>query len=117
MLPKRRKAPRMGVREDTRIDCQGHLKWLRGNICLIAGKNGHVCWGKMVAHHVRKGTHTGMSDLPDDSEAIPLCDGAHEEVHRGHETFQRKYGLNLSREAADAWRVSPHGIRWRASHE
>lgn len=71
----------------------------------------------MHAHHVRKGTHTGTSKLPDDSEAVPLCAIAHEEVHKGHETFQRKYGLILRAEAADAWRVSPHGIRWRASHE
>lgn len=117
MIPKRRKAPKMGVRQSQRIDCQGHLKWLRGHTCLVAGKCRHECWGRMAAHHVRKGTHTGMSDLPDDSEAIPLCDGAHAEVHTGHETFQRKYGLNLSNIAAELWRVSPHGIKWRALHQ
>lgn len=116
-MPRRRVRPKMGVRLKTRIDCQGHLKWLRGNRCLIDGMLGHVCWGKMVAHHVRKGTHTGMSDLPNDSETIPLCDGAHEEVHKGHDTFQRKYGLNLPEEAAACWLISPHGAKWRKEHE
>lgn len=109
----RRKAPKMGVRESTRIECPSHRQWVRGCECLVMGKMGHVCGGIMHAHHVRKGTHTGMSQDPDDCEVVPLCAFAHDEVHKGHDTFEAKYRLNLSKEAAIAWRISPAGQRYR----
>lgn len=110
---KRRKRDKMGVREQTGISCRSHLQYVKGCVCLIAGKKGHVCGGTMHPHHVRKGTHTGMSQTPDDSEVVPLCAIAHEEVHKGHDTFEAKYGLNLPAEAARHWNQSPAGIRYR----
>lgn len=110
---KRRKAPRMNVRQKDGISCRSHIQYVNGCLCLIAGKNGHVCGGIMHPHHVRKGTHTGMSQKPDDSEVVPLCAVAHEEVHHGHDTFEAKYGVNLTAAAADTWRQSPAGIRYR----
>lgn len=57
---KRRQRPKMGVRQSTVIRSDRHRQWVKGFECLIAGKLGHVCWGKMDPHHVRKGSHTGM---------------------------------------------------------
>ena len=117
MMLQRRKAPKMGVREPEGIRCQSHLQWVKGCECLIKGKKGHVCGGIMHAHHVRKGTHTGMSQIPNDSEVVPLCAIAHDEVHKGHDTFEAKYGLSLSNEAASAWQQSPAGKRYRMKQE
>lgn len=114
-LPKRRKAPKMGVRQPTGLVCDGHRKWVKGFECLIAGRLGHACIMPMHPHHVRKGTHTGMSQTPDDSVVVPLCLAAHEEVHKGHDTFEAKYGLNLSKIAEQLWARSPHRLKLRAN--
>lgn len=112
-LPKRRKPKPLGLREAPQIRCDAHLRWCRGFECLVAGKMDHVCFGKIQAHHVRKGTHTGMGQKPDDSGVVPLCATAHDEVHHGHDTFEAKYGVNLAGVARELWRVSSHGKRYR----
>ncbi len=113
MLIRRRKREKMGVRVSEGISCPAHLRWVKGCECLIAGKKGHVCIGAMHPHHVRKGSHTGMSEYPDDNLAIPLCTAAHDEIHRGHDTFEARYGISLSKAAAEAWLKSPPGQRYR----
>lgn len=106
---KRRKAPKMGVREPERIDCPGHLKFVRGFECAIAGRAGHVCGGKIEAAHVRTGTDGGTSYKPSDCWAIPLCSEGHREQHQiGEHRFEKKYGVDMKKQARAIWQRSAH---------
>lgn len=110
-LKRRRKEP-MGLREPSHIECPGHRKWTRGHCCLIEGRAGHVCHGKIEAHHVREGRHGGMNIKHDDT-VVPLCSLAHTTFHAmGHASFRLKYGVDLPALAADLWRRSPHRLKY-----
>lgn len=137
MIPKRKKRVRSGIRDDDGpIRCPGHLKWVRGHECCIAGKSAdsgfsfravplifnHICEGRIEAHHVREGDHgQGMGRKPDDSTAVPLCSSAHKRGHDiGWETFEKEWRVDLAKTAAELWRISPHRITWerkRAGNE
>lgn len=125
MIPKRRKRPRMGLRESGVIRCPSHLKWVRGCECAIDGKlihdpdKGlgvyvHQCQGRIEAHHVREGDHgQGMGQKPDDSSAVPLCSAAHQLGHtKGWKTFEAMYRVDLSALAEKLWAQSPHRKVW-----
>lgn len=118
MIPKMRKRPRMGVRQPSQIRCAGHLQWVRRHACCIDGKAGHQCVGKIVAHHAREGADGGMGLKPSDSTTVPLCDMAHGIVHQiGWQSFEARYGVDLSKIAAELWRVSPHRIKWESRND
>ena len=118
MIPKRKKKPKMGLREPTAIKCAGHLQWVRGHECCVWGKleqlgdgyaRHHSCEGKTEAHHVvSRGAGGG------DEQVVPLCSKAHADGHRmGWETFQKRYRVDLASTAADMWKQSPAGKRYR----
>jgi len=115
-LPRRRKSPRMGLRESSVIRCPGHLQWTRGNLCVVrhsaVSPDCYVCVNQTHAHHVKtKGAGGG------DEQVVAMCSIHHSEIHNiGVETFEKKYGINLADEAANGWLVSPHGIRYRREH-
>ena len=136
MIPKRRKRPKMGLRVSTVIRCPGHLKFVRGHECCIAGIAGrgyirdlpsdrpdviayrvsvvHECEGRIEAHHVREGDHgQGMGQKPDDSTAVPLCSQAHKRLHdMGSITFEREWRVDLNKIAEQLWKISPHRIAY-----
>ena len=115
---KRRKPKRAGTHEETRVRCRGHLRWVRGFLCLIAGKGFHVCFGKPEAHHVRRGTDGALGIKPSDSFTVPVCSTAHREIHdKGEERFGQEYDINLLGEANKLWRMSPSGIHYRMEME
>lgn len=116
-LPQKRKRPRMmAPKEGTAIRCQGHLAWVRTFECAIA--RSHICEGRMEAHHVRLGTHTGIGQKPDDSTAVPLCSAAHKMLHDiGAQTFERRHALTLTSLAAALWQKSPHRLKFERSHQ
>jgi hypothetical protein len=117
-LLKRRKREPFGIREPEQIRSPGHLAWVRGHECCIAGKSGHACEGRMEAHHVREGSNGGMGLKCDDSEAVPLCAEGHALGHRiGWQTFQRSFLVNLPGIAADLWKRSPHRISYERKHQ
>ncbi len=114
---KRRKPKRAGTHEETRVRCPSHLAWVRGFICLIAGNDFHVCFGKPEAHHVRRGTDGALRIKPSDSFTVPVCSTAHREIHdKGEERFGQEYDINLLGEANKLWRMSPHGMRYRREY-
>lgn len=126
-LPKRKTRPKMGLRESSVIRSQGHLKWVRGCECAVAGKlerlgdgyaRHHTCEGRTEAHHVREGDHGhGVGLKPDDSAAVPLCSTAHKRGHdRGWQTFEKDYRVDLSSIAAALWKASPHRIKYERGH-
>lgn len=126
MIPKRRRAPKMGLREPSVIRCPQHLQWVRGHECALEavplaaikdiGAKLHA--GRVEAAHVRRGGDGGTGMKPGDDRVIPLCTHHHREQHQiGESTFEARYGIKMAEIAADLWRVSPHGIRYRSTHE
>lgn len=125
MIPRRKKRPKMGLREATAIKCQAHLQWVRGHECLCSGKMDrvvigddyalvpHECVGKIEAHHV-----TSRGAGGGDEQVVPLCSKAHADGHRmGWETFQKRYSLPLTSIAFAMWKRSPAGRRYRLGKE
>jgi len=109
MIPKRKKRAKMGLRASSVIKCAGHLKWVRGHECLCAGKWGHECAGRIEAHHV-----TSRGAGGGDEQVVPLCTLAHGIVHQmGGSSFAASFKLDLAATAADLWKHSPHGQRYR----
>ena len=116
-LPARAKSPKMGCREETRIRLPVHLKHVRGHICAISGREGHVCEGSVIAHHVHEDADGGTGIKPSDCYAIPLCDGAHVLLHlKGETWFQAHFKIDLVALAAAFWRMSPHRLLWQKAH-
>lgn len=102
--------------------CAGHLKWVRGHECCIAPKNAaaiHQCSGKMEAHHVQsyRAIEGGMGMKVGDDKVVPLCSNAHWAVHAvGQRAFEIANGVDLEKVAAELWRISPHGVKYRQEH-
>lgn len=84
-------------RSEARLDFvrrKGCLICVFSHILLIAG---HVkACGQCEAHHVRKGSGSGVGTKPSDFRTVPLCATGHAEYHKiGHAAFCAKYGLDL----------------------
>ena len=116
MIPKRRKRPRMGLRESSVIRCPGHLKWVRGHECIAHFRVSFQCpcWGRMEAHHVRtRGAGGG------DEQVVPLCQGHHAQLDSpgwSSKQFEAFYKVDMRAIAEKLWEISPHGIRYRREH-
>ena len=60
------------------IDWDEHKRRVLGMWCIALADRPHRCTGSLVAHHA--GVHgTGIRSL--EAEIIPLCDGAHRDLH------------------------------------
>lgn len=110
MIPKRRKRPKMGVRQPNpdHVHCHGHLQWLRGFPCLA--EPSHNCVGPVQTHHV-------SHDRNRDDRAVPLCVQHHTEVHASPKRFQSKYLVNLDAHAEVLWKQSPHRRKWEKAND
>lgn len=108
-LPKRRKRPKMGVKAPTVFRCDGHLQWIRGHQCAVAGVL-DPCSGRMEAAHARTGTDGGMGMKPSDWWTLPLCFHHHEIIQtpKGEAEFERRYGIDMKATARALWAKSPH---------
>lgn len=107
----RRKKPKWNLREEPQIRCPSHLRWVRGFECVLSGK--HECGPRIEAHHAREGSNGGMGLKPDDTTAVPLCNVAHAEIHQsGWMSFEKKYGVDLSKIAGELALKSPHRSKW-----
>jgi len=114
ILPKRRKRPKMRVREPSQIRCVAHLKWVRGHECVMAALLLHFCDGKVEAAHVRSGTDGGVGIKPSDIWVIPLCSRAHRYQHDiGEAAFEKEFNINMKDIAKGLARHSP-ALRKRA---
>lgn len=117
MIPKRRKREKMmAPKEDAAIRCPGQGQWVRGHECAAAGRRVisplgrdlgiHKCMGRMEAHHAKtRGAGGG------DDKQVPLCSLAHKQHHDGC-----TFGIDFEKLAAELWRVSPHGKKYRLEH-
>ncbi len=97
--------------KDEVVNCPAHLKWIEGLPCLIR-TGGH--FGRIDAHHEKRGSQRGMGgDKPDD-EAVPLCRRHHDQRHtKGPWWFRAKHGIDLRAVAKTLWRDSPAGVKYR----
>jgi hypothetical protein len=115
MLPKRRKPEKMGIHSDAWMRCQSHLRWIRGFHCSV-----HGCEGSPIeAAHVQGSDEVpanergGMGVKAADWWTYPLCHFHHHESHmNGHETFDRRYGINRVEIARRLAAISPHRHKW-----
>jgi hypothetical protein len=90
-----------------------HLSWLRKRRCLIEGRAGHVCSGRMEASHSDADGSKGMALKSHDFTAVPLCSAAHAEKDSiGLETWQAKYKVNHAEAGRAYGAQSPHKARW-----
>lgn len=92
-----RKTAKRAAKEDP-----AHLKFVRKQRCLVAGKVGktgrvHRCKGQGQAHHEPpRGKRTQWSDR----RTVKLCAEAHRERHNiGKTRFERRYGVDIEAEA------------------
>lgn len=107
----------MGLREETRVRCPGHLAWIRGHMCAINGMcDGlfrHECSGPIQAAHVRSGGDGGTGLKPGDDKTIPLCASAHSTQHlMGENEFESRFYIDMKKTAADLWARSPHRLKY-----
>lgn len=72
-------------------------RWLSTLPCILMDAPGHECLGTVTGHHV-KSVGAGGKDWANE---VPVCADAHAELHHaGRETFETRYGLDLSLIAA-----------------
>lgn len=122
-LPQRRTRPKMNVRQSAIIRCPAHLAHIRRLECAIFCKMNatkttqHECEGHIEAAHVRTGTDGGTGIKPSDSFSIPLCQRAHRHQHQiGESAFEACWSIDMKAIAAELWKRSPAGIKWRRDH-
>lgn len=114
---KRRRAPKMGLRESSAIRCDIHVQWVRGHECAVQGKGTgkFECFGRIEAHHVKtRGAGGG------DEQVIPLCQFHHSQLDSpgwSSKKFNEVYGIDQAQIAAELWLLSPHGQRYRREQE
>lgn len=90
-----------------------HLQWLRGRPCALAGTVGHDCEGKIEASHSDADGSKGVGLKSADFHAIPLCAGAHRELHQsGLQTWQAKHKVNHLDLGRAYGRMSPKRALW-----
>ena len=112
-----RKRPRMGVRKPPQLRSLQHLRFVRGRVCAVINYWGslgiqHRCSGPIQAAHIRSNTDGGMGVKPSDKFTIPLCAAAHAEQHSiGEDAFEKRYGINSHKIAAELWNRSPARIK------
>ncbi len=104
MLARKPKRPKMGVREAEPTVFSVHRRFVRGRGCCIPGCR---CTDIEFAH-LRTAANASKGNKPHDAFAANLCREHHAEAHQhGHDTFARKYHIDLWRIAADLVRRSP----------
>lgn len=58
--------------------------------------------------HVRRANNSGMGFKPSDAFTVALCREHHAESHRGEQTFEAKYGIDLLKLSRAFFEQSPH---------
>lgn len=105
---------RMGIREPTVIECQGHRQWIRGRGCAFTNMPGHICSGPIECMHVRGGTDGGGSQKPSDFWTFPGCKfGTHlEQTVDGEKAFELRHKISMKALARQYAAQSPHRHKW-----
>ena len=94
------KSPRRHKRPDPGKN-RKHEAWIRSLTCSVLVCGG--CFGPVAPHHIRTAANSGTGMKPDSAWCVPLCVAHHDEYHRGKQTFERKYGIDLGLYAEKLW--------------
>jgi hypothetical protein len=90
-----------------------HLAWLRKRPCLLEGRHGHACEGRMEAAHVDHAGGKGTGIKVADYHAVPLCTEAHRLLHaHGRLTWEKAFRVDLIEAAKEYAKASPHRFQW-----
>lgn len=102
MLPAKRKPISARIAHYPERVYQRHRKWLRSHecVCTLSPKS-LGCAGRIEVSHIRTAANSGTALKPMDSSAVPMCEAHHKQYHRGDKTFERIYGLDLAKLAAE----------------
>lgn len=103
MLPPKRIRPHSGIERAPRREWPRHRKFVRSHACSVPG----CADGPIVFAHIRTAENAGTGIKPADWHGVSLCDGHHQESHRGEKTFQRKYRIDLKAIAREFANKSP----------
>ena len=108
-LPRRRKVTKSGIlRAPVRV-WNRHRAFLRRHHCVVAGCDRVP----IEVSHLRSAANAGTGLKPHDADAVPMCGGIgpeshHAEYHRiGHDSFSKKYNLDLWSIAKALANISP----------
>jgi len=102
MLPQRIKTK--SDKADKGKRSPAHRAWVRGHHCSVPD-----CHEMPIeCAHVRRANNAGMGFKPSDGITLALCREHHSESHRGEQTFERKYNIDLMAMAHEFYLKSPH---------
>lgn len=103
-LPPRKKPKKSGIQRAPRRVWNRHRKFIRSHCCCVPGCED----GPIEVAHVRTAANAGTGLKPADASSVSLCHAHHMESHSiGDDSFQRKYGIDLAKLAAEFTRRSP----------
>jgi hypothetical protein len=113
MIPKRRKAEPLGLRQAPQLRSSGHLKFIRGFDCAAKDATPNLeCAGRIEAAHVRANTDGGMGVKPSDNFTLPLCSMHHHLQHQlGEKAFEQLTKISMRKIADALWAKSPHRLK------
>lgn len=90
-----------------------HLAWLRKRPCILEGRFGHACEGRMEAMHVDRAGGKGIGIKVADFWAVPACSIAHQLYHQyGSLTWEHTWAVDLVEAAKQYAKASPHRHLW-----
>lgn len=120
-VPRKRKKPLMGLKQEAQWRSPRHLKHTRSLECCLAGRPGHVCEGGIEAMHKRNGTDCGMGVKPSDFWTGPGCSGTHRRQHQiGEAAWEKENGIDFGMICEAVIKTSPcrqEIEEWRREHE
>ena len=106
MLPKRRKPKPSGIDRGPKRIWVKHEKWVRGHECCAGAPD--ECDGRIEFCHIRLFGDGGTGLKPPSWRGIPLCSFHHSVSHEwGQLTFDRRYGIDSKKLAAEFAAASP----------
>lgn len=111
MLPQRKKPLRSGIERAPKRIWNRHRRFVRSHECvcsLCALAPGDECEGKVQFAHVSSAANSGKGLKAFDWFAVPACAKHHRWQHdHGAESFQKRYGIDLWKLAAEFAAKSP----------
>jgi len=130
VIPRRRKQPKMGVREETRFRSEPYKQWIRGFPCSVADKPSAQrvikCHGGIEAAHVQADDRVPYEERSagsikaGDNWTYPLCVHHHHAAHSmGHSKFDAMFGIDRVKIALSLWNHpgNRHRIKWEQRKE
>lgn len=108
MIPRRKKAPKMGLRVKPWWRSHSYKQFIKGFECCVAGVL-DPCSGHIEQAHVRNGTDGCGAEKPSDWWTIPLCFHHHQSVQHGigEPAFERRYGIDMKAMSWKYWNLWP----------